>query len=243
MANPSLRQDRHFKIAALTGLPMAGIGFDQLCTGDVRNCSFNLTDIVRETDINLIKQKLATQLEDTVNDLEIGSGRTIDKIYIGKTHIQRKKRSSGNREKYVRFSPCDSTTWRIGGISSCWDHHKQQDCDYGKDGLVVLGAITKQTVPGKLRDRVQQEDFALAMEEMLYHHFYFFDHDPRVVRDTFSNCENSHHAYAIYMAFRYDDEVPTSDESMELDEQPTKRSSPRKNPTPESSPVKKMKHT
>ena len=195
-----------------------GADFEQLCTGAVRNYSANPADIAELTRVKNIKQRLIDQLEDTVRELEHNSDRTIAKIYIGKTFIQRKK---ARGQGYQRFNPLNHKTWRKNGICNRWCKHKKED--YGRDGLVVLGAITRQTVPGRLRGRVQQEEFALAMEQMLLHHFLLFKPDPRVVNETFTAghlAEHNYYAYAVYMAFRYDRESPP------FPEEPNNSSSP-----------------
>ena len=79
--------------------------------------------------------------------------------------------------------------------------------------MVVLGAITKQTMPERCRDRVHQEDFALAMEQKLLHHYLLSHPDPRVVNESFSTgqvTKDKCYAYAVYMAFRYEGESSPS---------------------------------
>ena len=90
------------------------------------------------------------------------------------------------------------------GISDRWrEHHRR---DYGRDGLVVLCVTTRETVPE--RARMSQEDLALAMEQKLLHHYLLSHPDPRVVNETFTAghlAQHNYHAYAVYMAFRYED--------------------------------------
>ena len=76
----------------------------------------------------------------------------------------------------MRFDPLNHNTWKKEGISERWSDHKKQD--YGRDGMVVLCAITRDTVPE--RD-VHQEDFTLAMEQHLIHHY---RHDPRLANGS-----------------------------------------------------------
>ena len=186
--------------------------FELLCTGAVRNYSFNPADLSGQREAEGIKQKLIAQLEDTVRELELQSDRTIAKIYIGKTYILRRRRVGGG---CLNFDPLDHHTWRKKGISSRWQDHKKQD--YGRDGLVVLGAITRETMPESCSQE-QQEDFALAMEQKLLHHYLLSHPDPRVVNETFSTeatTEQKGYAYAVYMAFRYEDETISEEEAMD----------------------------
>ena len=185
------------------------INFDMLCHGATPYYSFNLADLmtpdVRTADH--IEKKITAKLEDTVTALQIGSGRTIAKFYIGKTYVPR-------RIRVQKFDPLNNNTWRKNGISSCWGEHKKKD--YGRDGMVVLCAITKDTVPF---GAMHQEDFTLNMEQRLIRHY---REDPRLVHIT----ENPGHvqrasrypAYAIYIAFAYAEEDEETEEEEEEDE-------------------------
>ena len=187
-----------------------GANFDLLCEGDVRNYSFNPAKIADEKKVKHIKHKLVKKLKDTVTALQIGSTKKIAKIYIGKTFIQRRRNPGGG---FKTLNPLDHHTWKKNGISSRWSEHKNKE--YGRDGLVVLGAITRETVPEKCRDRLHQEDFTLAMEQKLLHHYIISHPDPRVVNETFSTGRATHnkcHAYAVYMAFRYADNDTATDD-------------------------------
>ena len=189
-----------------------GADFKLLCTGAVRNYSFNPADLSGQRETEDIKQKLIAQLEDTVRELELQSERTIAKIYIGKTYILLRKKPGGG---YLKFDPLKHHTWKKNGISSRWQDHKKQD--YGRDGLVVLGAITRETMPERC-SQVHQEHFALAMEQQLLHHYRLSHYDPRVVNETFSTeatTTKGCYAYAVYMAFRYEDETFSEEEPMD----------------------------
>ena len=145
-----------------------------------------------------IAEKLREQFESTIRELELHSDNKIDQLYIGKTFISRRRKRGGGFQK---FDPLDHKTWIKQGISSRWDKHKAS----GRDGLVVLCAITKDTVPKGCQDEVHQEDFTLAMEQKLLYYYKVSHPDKRVVNDTFSTGKQSskHHAYAVYVAFKY----------------------------------------
>ena len=153
-------------------------------------------------------------LANTVRELELQSDRTIANIYIGKTYILRRKKPGGG---YLKFDPLNSNTWKKKGISSRWQDHKKHN--YGRDGLVVLGAITRETMPER-SSQVNQEHFALAMEQKLLHHYLLSHPDPKVpvVNETFSTgatTKQVSYAYAVYMAFRYEDETFSEEEPMD----------------------------
>ena len=66
---------------------------------------------------------------------------------------------------------------------------------------------------------MHQEDFALAMEQQLLYHYLLSHPDPRVVNESFSTGANNERkitiAYAVYMAFRYEDETFLEEEPMD----------------------------
>ena len=145
-------------------------------------------------------RRLIAQLESTVGELERHSGKSIARIYIGKTCIRPRRRRLGG---FDRLNP---NTWKMTGISSRWrEHHRNH---YGRDGLVVLCAITRETVPEG--SPMSQGDLALAIEQKLLHHYLLSHPDPRVVNKTLADghlAEHNYHAYAVYMAFRYEDKT------------------------------------
>ena len=206
-----------------------GVSFDTLCRGGTQSYAPNLARIGEETELEDAEQILYTQLIDTVEELEMADPecrRKIGKIYIGKTYVARLKR----QRRFQPFDPNDYSTWKKVGISSRWHDHKHED--YGRDGLVVLGAVSRKTMPKRIRRRVHQEDFALALEQRLLHRCILSRHnDDRVVNKTFTAGRSSNHgyiAYAIYMAFSYidDDTEDTEDEDSSEEEQDILPSSP-----------------
>ena len=147
-----------------------------------------------ETELESMGKKLIEQLEKTARELKKGSGKIIDKIYIGKTYILIKKKPSGEK---ILFNNLNPDTWKMTGIGSRWaDHYKQ-----GRHGLVVLGAITSETVPNT--SNKPHEQIALMMEQKLLHHYVS---DLRVENDTFTAgklAKKDHCASCVYMAFKY----------------------------------------
>ena len=181
----------------------SGVDFETLCCGTVQHYSFNLADLGSENTVESIEMKLVKQLDDTVEALESGTGRKISHIYIGKTYIRE------NKEHQI-LDLLDPETWISHGIGQCWGFHRRRDC---RDGLVVLGVFTEESVPESCRDLVHQEDFAVAFQQKLLHHYLLSHPDPRVVNDGFNsgyNLQRCQEAYALYMAFSYDDGYDSS---------------------------------
>ena len=192
-----------------------GVDYEDLLRGAKNYACNPVKKLTSETEVEEIKTKLIAQLEQTIEDLESGeflSDRTIDKVYIGKTYVQQKRKPGGGKG-FLKFDPDDHHTWRKDGISSRWGDHKHGKD--GRDGLVVLGAITRETVLNTCRGRVHQEDFALAMEQKLLHHYLLSRSDPKVpvVNKTFATGRTTQSgwiAYVIYIAFSYKKESSSS---------------------------------
>ena len=60
-----------YKGAAVSKTTQGGADFELLCTGSIRNYSFNPADLSGQREAEGIKKKLIAQLEDTVRELEL----------------------------------------------------------------------------------------------------------------------------------------------------------------------------
>ena len=174
---------------------IGGTTFDLLCSADsVPNYACDaVIDLRREHGLAKAKEKLTNLVRDNISSLEIGTDRQVEKFYIGKTSVQRNKRSR-------RFDPMEYQTWRKKGISSRWGEHKHKP--YGRDGFVVLGVVNRDAIPR--RCRVDQELYALALEQQLLHHFMIEDPDDRIANETFSPGRREKQTsvgHAVYMAY------------------------------------------
>lgn len=183
-----------------------------------------LVDLRGENDISQAEKKLIDNVHKIFTELEIQRECSIVKFYIGKTFIRRRRKPGG----FQTFDPMDPSTWKKNGISSRWRTHR--DTQYGRDGLVVLTAITKQAVPkytaditaGVERDdnsnenrqtAARQEGYALTLEQKLIHHFRYASPDDRLHNETANEgkrVERGAVAYAVYVAFKLVDNITTS---------------------------------
>ena len=208
---------------------LGGVPFDILCEGEISNYSFNLVNLVEAKDtekkgkMDRDVKKLSKKLKDTIKSLEIGpignKGRAIEYYYIGKTYIRQKKKRGGG---FQDFNHTKEDTWRKKGISSRYKSHSTKY--YGRDGLVVLAAITREALPRDHLKYITQEDYALILEQRLTHHLLINERDDRVCNATFGegrrqgkpqddSDEKRAYAYAIYMAFKRCDKPSFSEES------------------------------
>ena len=162
-------------------------------------------------DSNKAKEELRQKLDELFRDLELQTERRVKKYYIGKTFIKR-RRNPNSKKTFVKFDPMDPYTWKKNGISSRWGCHR--NTEYGRDGLVVLAAVPKDVVPQQCRDKVHQEQYALALEQMLLHHYKLDIGDERLDNNTFTSGGpdgGKSIAYAIYVAFTLEEQTEEND--------------------------------
>ena len=171
-----------------------GCMFEELCNGTRCNyvCDPScLVDLRGEENMDTAVCKLIDAVACMFRNLECARDCTVEKFYIGKTFIKRRRKT--------KFDVKSPYTWKKNGISSRWQEHKKKD--YGKDGLVVLAAVTKECVPG---NDTHQEQYALCLEQRLLHHFRFHEQDGRLENSTFATggeSKTKYIAYAVYIAF------------------------------------------
>lgn len=131
-----------------------GCSFENLLRGKEKNYACDpayLVDLRGVNDIDIAEQKLVANVENIFTELEIQRECNVVKFYIGKTFIHKNKRRK-------EFNPMDPFTWKKTGIKSRWDKHSKTL--YGRDGLVVLTAITRDALPTNVSID-KQEGYAL----------------------------------------------------------------------------------
>ena len=187
---------------------VGGCTFEELCNGTVVNYACDNTVDIRGCDFEQAKQMILTHIDDCITTLEIGRERTVEEFYIGKTNVQRRKAPRG----YVTIDPRNHWTYRKGGIGSRWREHRNNS--YGRDGMIVLTIIPRDALPSTANPKLHQEDYAFALEQTLLHHFMITHYDHRIANDGFAtggtDIQGSA-AYALYMAFRLEDDLSDSD--------------------------------
>ena len=149
------------------------VDFENVCHENPnKGYAFHTANIYPLTNVDVIKNKLIGHLMETITALESRSSRRIARIYIGKTFYFSERKHSSKDGTYKR-----------------WMKHSTQR--YGRDGMVILGEFTRETVDRVCNLRTgknkKHEQFALAMEQMLLHHYLLFCPDPRVANKTFNS--------------------------------------------------------
>lgn len=187
-----------------------GVDFDDLASEKVLPYyAFRLKTLDPGLSLYEARGQLVQWIDDTLRDIETQSDKKVAKFYIGKTYTHQVRRR--------RFNPSDPTTWRKGGISSRWHHHKEQD--YGKSGLVVLTNITRNIVPEQSTHAFKhQELYALALEQQLITHYAYIKGDQRMANtSTHPGMQQSRDdvsgaiGYPIYLAYALEDTNSASD--------------------------------
>lgn len=184
-------------MSSASGSTYGATPFDVLCQGcGPPNYSCNLVHLRRPNTLTARVDALDQQLQKTICELEFQSGRRILSYYIGKSYVEARAKKT--------FHPMETDTWRFQGISSRW---RQTYRPMGYDGLVVLGAVTRNMLNSEIKHPVwNQQTYALALESQLITRLAFEKCDPRLVNTSLAagNLQNNLSAgYVIYMAFKY----------------------------------------
>ena len=171
-----------------------------------------LVELKNKTIFEDIQRAIISHCEQTLSRIESESLSTIEKFYIGKAFIKQRRKPGGRG--FIKFDHMDTNTWKKNGIGSRWATHKKEE--YGRDGLIVLTAISRdcvlQTNPHK---KLHQEQFTLALEQTLIHHYRFKPNETRLENNSFNTGgvgSVKAVAYCIYVAFRLSHDVPLNEQ-------------------------------
>ena len=188
-----------------------GCTFEDILRGTKSYACDNLVNITISGTVNEAQDILIQHVHNILDSIQIETDRRVDKYYIGKTFVTRRKKP-GSGHGFMAFNHMDHKTWKKNGISSRWAVHKKED--YGRDGMVVLATVPKAAIPKHIKS-VHQEQYTLALEQKLLHHFLLTEADPRITNNTFgtgSIGKNASVAYALYLAFRLSDDTTAQEE-------------------------------
>ena len=182
-----------------------GCTFEDILRGTKSYACDNLVNITISDTVNKAQDILIQHVHNILDSIQIETDRRVDKYYIGKVSVTKRRKRSGHG--FMAFNHMDHKTWKKNGISSRWTTHKKED--YGRDGMVVLATVPKAAIPKHVKS-IHHEQYALALQQKLLHHFLLTEADPRITNNTFgtgSIGKKGSVAYALYMAFRLSDET------------------------------------
>ena len=207
-----MSNDGHLTMS-VTGSVRGFSEFDDIATGRRPGYSHNLTklfnvdsdnkDIRHPITFREASERLIKKCDDTLLELQI-QDKEVEEFVIGKSFV---KQRPG-----VTFRPDRPTTWSLGGgVNGRWREYL--DRDYY--GLVVLGCVEKELIPTASKHikfsydeetfSVDQQLYALALEQSLIHHYMFEKPDKRLRNHSLDCGRKStvlYKGFVIYVAFK-----------------------------------------
>ena len=168
-----------------------GAKYDDLCKGVEKNYSFNLLCLTKGPNKEPMSfmeatETLKNQIKQSITDIETQNmdGRKIESYVIGKSQVQRNYKAGGG---FQTFDSMNHNTWKFGkaGVNKRWSSYYKKE---GFDGLVVLAAIPRSGVPQDILDMnetMNQEQYAIALEQELIKYFMLVAVDRRIINETF----------------------------------------------------------
>ena len=124
---------------------------------------------------------------------QIGSS-DVQQFCIGKTFITPRYQSG--------FNTTDPTTWSEQGLKSRW-YNKY--CKEGYDEMVVVAAISAETLPDHRQSNGWKEQYTLSLEQELINHFMWSENEQRLANattDPGGKCTQDKEAYVLYVAVK-----------------------------------------
>ena len=150
-----------------------------------------LVDLHEIQDATTAKFKIKDKINEIILKVEEGRGGKIENFKIDTTFLQQES----------NFDPMNPATWKKKSIKDEWDKASKA----GMHGLIVLAAISKETVPRHCPEAINQKEYSMALDQMLLHDFLL--HRPietRLLNESFfvqkgkSGCK----AYVLYMTLK-----------------------------------------
>ena len=173
------------------GSKRGGVGFDELCQGLVKDCSFHLCDLKNKTTSER-KQALIQNITDTMAALE--EHKEIQCFCIGKTYAKAKDKT---------FDPMNEVTWKTKGIRERWNKKYKKK----HDGLVVLGAVNHAMLDERCNTNGwNHQHYVLVLENALISHYAFDVCDNRLSNNSVNPGrwqKKLSDGYVVYLAFKY----------------------------------------
>ena len=154
-------------------------------------------NVIKHQDINDAADETAKAIDKRMREIENKTGRKIGRFYIGKSYIRK-------RDDRTRFDEHNPNTWRADGVSE--RHRNHCKLGYGKNGLVVVAVITKESITEDCKECkyiTHQEEYALTLERRLIQ-MYKLKTDKRLANKGIDSGKTDQHrsvGYVVYIAF------------------------------------------
>ncbi|XP_053399497.1 uncharacterized protein LOC128557039 [Mercenaria mercenaria] len=170
--------------------------FHELLKGE-RGYALYLADI-SQMSIREATKTLVETVNEILNEFEDKTDYIVSKFVIGKTYAPQVQ------EENETYQDSNVSTWNDEGVISRWNTKYK---NAGFNGMLVLCGITCQTVKEMIRyeasndsdseivsdsdsdddddcELSNQQDYTLALEQRLIHHFAYVKHDHRLGNET-----------------------------------------------------------
>lgn len=183
---------------------MPKMTFADLCKEDAKpGYALDHAKVIKNETITNATKDIYKHITDTISKVEEGSGKEVDYVYVGKSHVRKLKKKP--------FDPKAPNTWRLDdGVNKRYSDHVKK-C-YGKNGLIVVAVVTNESIPADCKKDgyiTHQEEYALTLEKRLIQNFRkeekdMEDDDKRLANKTTAPGNTDQVkavGYLIYIAF------------------------------------------
>ena len=121
------------------------------------SCLVDLLEVESvSTPISVAAKLINKKFDAIIRELEIARGGEVKILHIGKTYIKKRKIKGGEYQPLDRMDP---STWIRSLIGSHWRRQRSK----GRDGMIVLTVITRETTPSG----INQQEYALKIQQKL----------------------------------------------------------------------------
>jgi hypothetical protein len=184
-------------MASATSTAQGGDTYDNVVLHDRENYCFMLAPLTPQQTFQDHLDRLVQSVSDAISDIDREHDEhPVEGYMIGKTGCPKRKGVNINSQSVLnahnwRASQGPGSRWRTSYADS---YH----------GMIVIAGITADIVP-QIDDELamHQQQYALALEQALIHHFRLKLLDSRCENDTVSSGQSSDNAIgAIYLTFR-----------------------------------------
>ena len=144
-------------------------------------------DYDKSTPILVAIKSIKDKLDAIIRVLEIRRGGYVKILHIGKAYIKKRKKIRGEYQPLHRMDP---STWIRSGIGSHWRTQRSK----GRDGMIVLTAITRETTP----NGINQQEYALKLQQKLIE---IYKTETKILGGGEKHTKENPDGYVLYAAF------------------------------------------
>ena len=139
-----------------------------------------ITDTIG-TGFYALRDAIADSLTRAMEDIESQSQKNVSKYYLGWVCLNKATPTQNLKESASSLAELQST----------WEHHKKSS--HGKDGLLVLSAISHESIPKSREDMLTVKEYTMAVCQQILHLLKIVSGDNRLcnINTTDETCESN----------------------------------------------------